>query len=1059
MSWLIAGSIVPLLIVGWIDLTATSARILATQAELLTARGDQIAGEVDQFNRGYLQAAQRLAGVAEVAGFFASGDGRSRLRPGLASRLLAHVTGDAAVRGIGIIDPQGDVMVASAPGASPPSVARRGYFRDARARGAVVSSVYIDAAAEDQPTIAYLAPVYGADRAVIGHVAFWVRAEALWALARRANGRAGRGSFAVMLDELGIRIAHTYHHDIVFHPAGALSPEVVETLVGEQRFGARTRALVTDVRRFPEQFERARARAPEPGMFRGFAPVNQQYNYGVSHRLATAPWTVFYMVPEATLTAPLAAARWQKLIFALVVLAAATVLGLGFARQIITPLRGLGAAANRLAAGDASSRATLVREDEIGDLAASFNAMADEVASSRQRLESLVAARTADLRRANDSLKAEIAWRTEAQLALAASEGKYRDLYENSPDMYMTADLITDRIVDCNQTLCERLGYEKSELIGQSAGLVYHESYRADDRAAAIARFQQVGEFLDVERTLRRRDGGSIEVSLNVRAIRDGQGHVVAARAIWRDISARKEAERDRLLLMRLGEVLRSSANEAVLMHAVSVEIAQHLRVSRCSFADIDYPAGRMMIHRDVHGAFPSAAGDHTLEAFGAAIEETHRGQTVVVHDAAADPRTADRYETGYLALGIRAFVVVPLLRNAEWKASVFIADPDVRRWQDREIHLLGLVAERVWVWIEHLRVLAALRHQSVRDAVARPEARFRVFVEAIQDYAVIMLDPSGVIATWNIGAERIKGYTADEIIGRTLDVFYTPEDIASGHAQAVLERARADGRYEEEGWRLRKDGARFWASIVVSTVRDPDGRIAGFAKVTRDITERRLKDEELRSRQAQLTQHLKERDVLLQEIHHRVKNNLQVISSLINMQVQRLEPGASRAALEECQTRVFAIALIHEKLYQSKDYSQIQFADYARNLAASVFQALGVSGSDITLDLAIDPVPLTIDRAIPCGLLINELITNALKHAFAGGRSGTIRVGLTRIEDKLRLEVRDNGVGLPPSWDAYKMESMGLQLVTTLAEQLDGVLTVEGRGGAAFQITFPASS
>src|SRR5215468_11301114 len=187
--------------------------------------------------------------------------------------------------------------------------------------------------------------------------------------------------------------------------------------------------------------------------------------------------------------------------------------------------------------------------------------------------------------------------------------------------------------------------------------------------------------------------------------------------------------------------------------------------------------------------------------------------------------------------------------------------------------------------------------------------------------------------------------------------------------------------------------------------MRDARGEIEGFAKVTRDVTDRRRQEEELQARQARLSQHVKERDVLLQEIHHRVKNNLQVISSLIHMQMRQLAPGESR---------VLAIALIHEQLYQSDDYAEVQFSEYARSLAASVFHTLGIARNDIKLELAIEPIPLSIKRAIPCGLMINELITNALKHAFPGDRGGTICVTLGRADDKLQLEVRDDGVGLP---------------------------------------------
>jgi two-component sensor histidine kinase len=211
-----------------------------------------------------------------------------------------------------------------------------------------------------------------------------------------------------------------------------------------------------------------------------------------------------------------------------------------------------------------------------------------------------------------------------------------------------------------------------------------------------------------------------------------------------------------------------------------------------------------------------------------------------------------------------------------------------------------------------------------------------------------------------------------------------------------------------------------------------------------------------LRTKQVALAQSLKEREVLLQEVHHRVKNNLQVISSLINMQVRKLDPGRTREALEECKTRVLAIALIHEKLYQSKDYSQVRFAEYARSLAANVFHATGISQREVALELAIGEIPLGVDRAIPCGLVINELITNALKHGFPDARPGRIRVELIELEgDLLRLTVQDSGVGLPVGFDIQKAESMGLQLVTTLAEQLDATLVVSNAGGASFQLPF----
>jgi len=644
----------------------------------------------------------------------------------------------------------------------------------------------------------------------------------------------------------------------------------------------------------------------------------------------------------------------------------------------------------------------------------------------------------------------------DAQRVIVASEQRYRDLYESSPDMHLTADLTTDEITDCNQTLCDRLGYERSELLGQPFRTVYLHDYDGDedDRRAA---FRVTAEFVDVERRLRCKDGTSIEVSLNLRGIRDSTGKLVTATAVWRDITKRKQADRDRQFLIQLGDEFRSSTEPGRVLLAVSGRLGEYLRASRCSFAEIDSAADCITAHPGYQTGVASVAGTLSLSAFGAETAAAcARGETIVVENTATDPRTAALFDVSYRRVSVYAYVLTPMLRDGRWIACLSVSSDRPRAWEDREITLVTLVAERVWLWIEHLRVLAELRKRDVDEAIRHSDERFRALVDGVKDYAIFMLDPEGNVATWNEGAQRLKGYRSEEITGKHLSVFSTLEDLASDHTRLVLERARQDGRFEEEGWRVRKDGSRFWASILLTALYDRDGSIEGFAKITRDFTDRRNQDETLRAKQAALVQSLKEREVLLQEVHHRVKNNLQVISSLINMQVRKLELGSTRDALVECQTRVQTIALIHEKLYQSKDYSQVRFADYARSLAANVFHATGTSPGNVTLDLAIDEVPLGVDRAIPCGLVINELITNALKHGLKNGRPGTIRVELRKAEEgKLRLSVEDDGVGLPAGFDIHHVESMGLQLVCTLSEQLDATIVVNGASGASFALTF----
>ena len=302
-----------------------------------------------------------------------------------------------------------------------------------------------------------------------------------------------------------------------------------------------------------------------------------------------------------------------------------------------------------------------------------------------------------------------------------------------------------------------------------------------------------------------------------------------------------------------------------------------------------------------------------------------------------------------------------------------------------------------------------------------------------------------------------LLGYSEDELLTKPFLDFVHPDDVARTLEEVKklsqgIKTLRFENRYR------CKDGSYRWISWVSSP--HPDGILYGTG---RDVTaekaareEREHLNERLRSLNHDLTRTLKEREVLLQEVHHRVKNNLQVISSLINLQIRKLEPGENRDALEECKTRVQAIALIHEKLYQSSDYAEIPFGEYARSLTTNVFQASTQSTSNVRLELAVDEVALAVDQAIPCGLVLNELITNALKRGFKDGRAGTIRVEFSRTPGGgVRLAVKNDGIRLPEDFEYPASPSLGLHLVSTLARQLNAELEVTRERGTAFQLKF----
>jgi PAS domain S-box-containing protein len=343
----------------------------------------------------------------------------------------------------------------------------------------------------------------------------------------------------------------------------------------------------------------------------------------------------------------------------------------------------------------------------------------------------------------------------------------------------------------------------------------------------------------------------------------------------------------------------------------------------------------------------------------------------------------------------------------------------------------------------------------------------------------LIAADSEAHFLLWNETAKRLMGRGAAELPSEQWTPHYRvflPDGITPyPPAGLPLVRAlRGESVQVELIVEPPEPGGKVWLEVTARPMKDAQGKLCGGVAVMRDVTERKHAEQERENllvrlkvssaeleqrvgeRTFELTATLKEREVLLQEIHHRVKNNLQVISSLMNLQLRSIKDPPTREALQEAQSRVKAISLIHEMLYQSKDYANVPFSEYARKLAANVFDVLGVAPGCVSLELAINEAALAVNKAIPCGLILNELITNALKHGFPNGRRGTVRVALGKMgEGKLQLSVTDDGVGIPAGLDIRQTKSLGMHLVHTLAEQLGAEVEIAREQGTSVRFTF----
>lgn len=293
-------------------------------------------------------------------------------------------------------------------------------------------------------------------------------------------------------------------------------------------------------------------------------------------------------------------------------------------------------------------------------------------------------------------------------------------------------------------------------------------------------------------------------------------------------------------------------------------------------------------------------------------------------------------------------------------------------------------------------------------------------------------------------------GYEPQELTGRSVYELVHPEDLTI--VEEGLKTLQSQERVGPVECRyLHKQGYYVWLSCQAVRMRTPEREVVMVG--AREITH--LKEIENR-----LQRSLQERGQLLQEVYHRVKNNLQVISSMLNLQVRRTQDPMAAQILRETQNRILSMALAHEKLYESEDLERIDMAQYARELSNYLFHAFGLGLSAIQLEYECEPVYLNIDQAISCGLILNELISNAMRYAFPQLQRRTscrIHVRVCMIaDDRVELAVMDNGVGLPAHVDPLNPQTLGLRLVNSLSRQLGGSVHTESKGGFQIYIRFP---
>jgi|GEM_PF-1672692 len=588
-----------------------------------------------------------------------------------------------------------------------------------------------------------------------------------------------------------------------------------------------------------------------------------------------------------------------------------------------------------------------------------------------------------------------------ARIALEESERRYRQLVELSPvGIYVRVD---QECVFANQAMVGILGVERSDdLVGKQVIDFYHPDCHEAVRQRQEKLLKTDDPLPPIELKLIRFDGSTVDVEVTAAALpHQGQR---TYQVVVHDITDRKRAE----------EALRKSEER--------LELA--LKGADLGLWDYNLQTREAYFSR------------RRAEMVGYSLEEARPNMSwwgEKVH-----PEDVSRVLEAFNA-------------HAEGRSPLYECDHRIRHKSGEYIWTAarGKIVERDKQG-NPLRIVGTSLDITDRkrgeEALRKSEEQYRMLVETMGE-TVASIDENGTVKFVNNRFCEISGYSREEIIGRSLWDFPTQVDLEVVREQMELRRQGIGGSYETV--LTTKHGEEKHVIVSSEPVFAADGTFKGSFMVITDITERKHMEERLKGS-------LQEKEVLLKEIHHRVKNNLQIISSLLQLQSFHLEDKSPEGVLEDLESRIRAIAAVHEKLYQSESLMRIDVNEYLQDLAEHLFYSYGPSTGGIGLIIDIKDISCGIDTAVPLGLIVSELVSNSLKHAFPDGRRGSITISLRSVlGEELELTVSDNGVGMARDWGAVGSETLGLSLVKSLADQLHADIQLDRTQGTHYSLRF----
>ena len=579
--------------------------------------------------------------------------------------------------------------------------------------------------------------------------------------------------------------------------------------------------------------------------------------------------------------------------------------------------------------------------------------------------------------------------------------------------------------LEVNDRLCAMLGYSREEL----AGLTWAELTYPDDLQADVALFDRLldGEIeeYELEKRFVRKDGLIIHTMLYVTCKRNDDRSVRHVLASLIDITRRKRVEDEMERVSRLFHLITENMTEGVVLADMNmnVEYGSPSTLKRNGFSLEEFksiPLERRMTGESYERLMKSASEELTPEHL-------------------SDPE-----------YNISRMIMIEYFRK---DGSTYWSESSFRILRDDSGRPSGILSVGRDI----------TERKKMEEALRESEKRYRDLVENANSI-ILRMDAKGKVLFFNDFAQRFFGFTQDEIIGRNvLGTIVPSRDMTGKDLEEMIREigVNPDRYVSNENENMRRDGTRVWVSWTNRGMLNDRGEVDEILCIGNDTTERKKAEERLvvvlresdilREKAERLN---REKELLLKEVHHRIKNNMSAVMSILSLQVRTLTDSAAIEAINGAKNRVQSMMVLYDRLYRSDDFKNLSTREYIPLLVEEIVDIF-VSDGAVTVEMEIDDIVLPAKKLIPLGILINELISNAIKHAFNGRRGGRIGISLMMRNGRIRVVIEDNGTGIPEGITPADSTGFGLQLVSLLVQQLSGEITIDREKGTKFVLEF----